>query len=551
MPVMIVDCFFGLLAVSIGVAAGWWLRGGRTYQHPDGESHETHHAREILLRLRELAANVAHDVGQHSSRMEEIHEELTSADTQDTDAVMSAVSQLVEANSRMQMQLATADERLREQARLIESHAAEARTDPLTQIANRRAFDDEMLHCSSQFQRAKKPFSVLILDVDHFKSFNDTYGHQAGDAVLQGLANVLSENARDSDLVARYGGEEFSVVMSGTSVADARAGAERLRRAIQASQFEFDGKKLRVTASIGVAEVADGETGAQLIERADAALYASKEAGRNWAHWHDGKQIYPIAREEDEAAANEAPAQQPNERKPVAKPQKTTAKKPAPTNPVSQPAKEHKPAKSPVVETTSHAAAKAKAGTQETPCAAATGAGKSGFERRFCDRENFTGLVEQRLYEWRRGGVSPSVMLVRIDDFSKIVSVYGPEVGKTVLRATSQFLSAAIRDMDMLSEHDVATFAALLPGVPLANVAGIAERLREAIEHCALPVESGKLNFTVSVSGTDARKNDDASKLFTRTEEALDVALRAGGNRSCFCTGDSINPAASLLSPTT
>ena len=123
----------------------------------------------------------------------------------------------------------------------------------------------------------------MALDVDHFKKFNDTHGHAAGDAVLATVGRVLTEQCRKGDMPARYGGEEFSVVLPNTNAVGANVVAERIRRALEASETLFEGKKLKFTSSIGVASAqAEGvEPVAALAARADEALYAAKHAGRN------------------------------------------------------------------------------------------------------------------------------------------------------------------------------------------------------------------------------------------------------------------------------
>ena len=128
--------------------------------------------------------------------------------------------------------------------------------------------------------------AVLMIDVDHFKSFNDTHGHQAGDAVLQSVAQWMKQAIRPTDFVARYGGEEFAIILPNVVEQDANTVAERVRQTIEAGQVEFSGTTLRVTASIGgvVACPIDHEHSAEeLIKMADDCLYESKEAGRNQA----------------------------------------------------------------------------------------------------------------------------------------------------------------------------------------------------------------------------------------------------------------------------
>jgi two-component system cell cycle response regulator len=151
-------------------------------------------------------------------------------------------------------------------------------TDGLTGLHNHRAFQD---YLEEQFQvamRNRQPLAVILMDVDHFKQYNDTYGHQAGDEVLRQVAQILSAHVREGDFVARYGGEEFVIVLPRTDLESAVAVAERLREAVQSAEW-----RLRpVTGSFGVACIRpDMETRQELIEAADQALYQAKKNGRN------------------------------------------------------------------------------------------------------------------------------------------------------------------------------------------------------------------------------------------------------------------------------
>ena len=237
-------------------------------------------------------SRVAADVGEHSTRVQEISNELTNHSPENGElesVVLGSVAQIIEANSRLQEQLKSAEVKLQEQAHQIEVHAADALTDALTGGANRRAFDSELTRRLSEFQRRGTPFCLLMLDVDHFKKFNDAHGHLAGDEVLRGVARVLRETCRGMDIVARYGGEEFAVIMPSTTIREAQAGVLRICARIAASQFEFEGKTLKVTVSGGLAEVSVKDDEAGMIKRADEALYAAKKGGRNCGYLHDGQ----------------------------------------------------------------------------------------------------------------------------------------------------------------------------------------------------------------------------------------------------------------------
>ncbi len=161
---------------------------------------------------------------------------------------------------------------------------AMATTDGLTSLKNQRAFQERL---EVEYQRAaryKTPLSLLLMDIDHFKAYNDSFGHPAGDEMLQLVASLLLENARNSDFVARYGGEEFVIILPNTAKEGALIMAERFRIAIDSAQWPLRS----VTSSIGVASLkADVKSRAELVLLADKALYASKRNGRNQVCHYD------------------------------------------------------------------------------------------------------------------------------------------------------------------------------------------------------------------------------------------------------------------------
>lgn len=154
--------------------------------------------------------------------------------------------------------------------------------DPLTGVFNRRFFAEALDKEAARAIREKTPFSVIIIDVDHFKQFNDTYGHKCGDFVLQSLAGFLIENTRQSDIVCRYGGEEFIILMPDAALESAHDRAERLRKKFGETVVEYENRKLKCAFSAGVASFPEHTDSADvLLMLADEALYHSKSNGRN------------------------------------------------------------------------------------------------------------------------------------------------------------------------------------------------------------------------------------------------------------------------------
>ncbi len=174
------------------------------------------------------------------------------------------------------------ERRLEEYQKQLERKNAQlavlSRTDALTGLKNRRAFLERMEEQLERLKRYATPFSLALIDVDHFKTYNDTFGHLAGDGVLAGIADLLSREARGADFVARYGGEEFAIILDNTESDGARVLAERFRKAVERSTWEHR----EVTVSVGVASCADADADvAGVIAAADRGLYRAKGEGRN------------------------------------------------------------------------------------------------------------------------------------------------------------------------------------------------------------------------------------------------------------------------------
>lgn len=189
------------------------------------------------------------------------------------------LSQLGAALDEMAGQLQVRDARLRE---VLEELREQAVTDALTGLYNRRYFWDALTRELIAAQRKPTVFSVILMDLDRFKSVNDTWGHDAGDLVLMEIADLLRTSVRGSDIAVRYGGEEFALLLPETTAQVAEERAESLRRDLQALDIAYGSHTIKITASLGVAEY-DGSPvdAAALMKRVDAALYAAKEAGRN------------------------------------------------------------------------------------------------------------------------------------------------------------------------------------------------------------------------------------------------------------------------------
>ncbi|MDA1052992.1 MAG: diguanylate cyclase [Planctomycetota bacterium] len=499
MGAMLFKIIFLGAAACLGAIAGWWIRGAGSNSAPTPtpepaseaspskslpEPPETVEERPridavemMMAQLQHLTATVAADVGEHNTKVQEINDELTAA-TADGSNVLAVVEKLVKANEAMQSQLMQAESRLNEQAQEIETHVKDARTDALTKLWNRRHFDDEMQKCNDALTKTGRPSCVMMLDVDHFKKFNDTYGHQAGDEVLRGVARTLKK-AAGKDIVCRYGGEEFAIILPGSDINAAIPIAEKARAAIAEQVFEFEDLDLKVTATGGLAQLRNDESAAEVVKRADDALYVGKENGRNCGYWHDGENSQPMK------GYTQAPADA-NESFAFADEELTEDQR----DRIS---------------------------------------GLSG-------RASFKSDIDRRIAEWKRGGPTLSVLLVEVDKYDAILDAYGDKAREVVLRAAAQFLKAAMREMDHTARYDDHIFGLLLPGAEVTETSSVAERLRSAIARCSLPLDGQKVTFTVSLGAAEVAENDTDETLLSRVQLSLEAAKQSGGNCSFAAT---------------
>ena len=151
---------------------------------------------------------------------------------------------------------------------------------------NHNAFFDELHREMSRAQRTGAHLSLVLMDVDNFKLFNDIHGHQVGDMILSQVAQIIRSNIRSIDVPARYGGDEFAIILTDADTARAELVAERIRRATAANQLLLDGRNFFVTVSAGVAQHVKGQSISDIVSAADEALYASKSRGRNTVSTH-------------------------------------------------------------------------------------------------------------------------------------------------------------------------------------------------------------------------------------------------------------------------
>jgi diguanylate cyclase len=200
------------------------------------------------------------------------------------ESLVQATKEVERINKTLEARLSASKLEISELQEILEAVRSENQTDPLTSLANRKFFDDALAKMLDTAQERREPLSLMLLDIDHFKKFNDSYGHLTGDQVLRLVAVAVKQNVKGQDISARYGGEEFAIILPNTALRAAVTVADKIRRAVMTKDLmkRSTGEHLgRVTMSIGVAALSPGDTVQTLIERADVCLYAAKHGGRN------------------------------------------------------------------------------------------------------------------------------------------------------------------------------------------------------------------------------------------------------------------------------
>jgi diguanylate cyclase len=198
--------------------------------------------------------------------------------------LVASATEMESNNKKLEARLSASREEIEQLQHNLDTVRTESLTDPLTTLANRKFFDTELRRTIAGAKEAGQPLALLISDVDHFKAFNDKYGHLTGDQVLRLVAMSVKQNVKGQDIAARYGGEEFAVALPKTALAQAMTVADHIRRAVMTKELmkRSSGERLgRITISIGVAMLRPDDTPQSLIERADECLYAAKRSGRN------------------------------------------------------------------------------------------------------------------------------------------------------------------------------------------------------------------------------------------------------------------------------
>lgn len=289
---LILGIGFLMAGILLTVGALIGARLGRR-QRPEPGDPMTHGDRErvleLLHELESWTSEYSGNVTEYQLKLGELTKAVgaTAGDSQAENRVLILLQQIMTNNDQLQTRLDAAERQLEKQTRQIESYLTEARTDGLTGLFNRRAFDQKLEELFIGYRNGGRSFVVALIDIDKFKSINDTHGHQAGDRVLKQLAQVLRTELHDAIIVSRFGGEEFSVLMDGPL----RIAAEKmneLRKMVAKSMMDTGERMIEVTISVGLSEPREDLVVGPVLRRADESLYTAKNIGRNRVYYDEG-----------------------------------------------------------------------------------------------------------------------------------------------------------------------------------------------------------------------------------------------------------------------
>ena len=276
-------------SVSIGLVCGFFI--GRWYtlaNEPKKLRLDRDRTLQAMMKLLSSTDKLNEDVDEHNSVLVEARDDITQIDGDgEIEALQSRlldnIQVMVESNRKLENELVVSRYTLQQQAQQLDKSKKEARSDALCDLGNRKAFDEALQYLFS-CQRVKgQSFGLMLIDVDHFKRINDTFGHSAGDRALISIGEALQKCVRPEDIVCRIGGDEFAILLENTSPEELPLVGKRIRSTIELYDFKVgdESQTTVVTMSMGLTVFQSGDSPSSIFERADHALYRSKKAGRN------------------------------------------------------------------------------------------------------------------------------------------------------------------------------------------------------------------------------------------------------------------------------
>jgi diguanylate cyclase (GGDEF)-like protein len=446
--------------------------------------------RQVLSSLEVLATELNSEIKGHGQRLQKISGSLGSGDENTAEGVASAVAQILDATADVEQRVAKTQQRIIAQAQNVEMQAILTHADLLTSLPNRRALVAELQRAARYSGQTPKA-TLIFIDLDSFALVNAEYGHQGGDMILRQAASELKKLARGRDVVARFRGDTFALLLNQTTLHDALPVAERVRKQLQDTHFSQGTNPLRLTASIGIAQLRPEEMLAATTDRVEQAVVAAQQAGGNACYRHDGENCVPVS------SAFQAKAGQDSGE-------------------------------------SLSLAAYWRDSTSDTSNSSNTNVAQPDApECELSGRSLFTANLNRRLSEWKRGGAIVSVAVLRVDQMDDLVGRFGDQGQAFLRQVMGRLLEATTRDMDERCEFEDGLFAFLLPGTDESNAFEVAERICAQVRQCKVRMGRDLWDLTASIGVAHCNVAVRVMDIMLSAEAAMHTAAEKGGDTVC------------------
>ncbi len=470
----------------------------------------------IADQLQVISHRVAADVVAHNQKVVHINDRLATPPEQPAE-IISTINEIINANQEMQGQLADAQKRIAQQSRMIEQASQQARTDALTGLANRRALNEFLANCLEN-TNPSEIVGLLLMDIDHFKNFNDNFGHTTGDAVLASFARSLSTCCGDNCYAARFGGEEFAVIMTARSVDELVRNATEVRYFVSEQVINYEDLQLQITSSGGLCMLLPDDTSSAVYERADEGLYQSKKAGRNCGHWlsESGWQPFPsrsgapkllaeLALQTIESTSNEAPKPTRSSQPSAGKFAKSAAidMPPTPTSP-GEPAKK------------------------------ATKRGEPGEGQEVLDLSAFLERLDAYVNQLRKADLPATAFMVEAIGLKD----QPPQDSAACWEKTIEVVQQSLRGIDLVCLYRPFTLGIFMPSCSLDAGIDRAEKIKSLLVESLDEWNTNTLPEKFAFAVASIRTNEENASFLNRLELALEEALDSSERELVVHDGD-------------
>lgn len=493
----------------------------------------------IAEQLKLISQRVSANVGAHSEKMGELSSQIEDADTPDGGKIVTAIDEIIEANRDMQSQLDSARERIEMQRELIEKTSQQAKTDALTGLSNRRALD-EFVDNLLQTLPSNEKVALLLMDIDHFKSFNDSFGHTTGDAVLASFARSLLKCAESQDYVARYGGEEFAVVMHGESLQELAYRGAMMRSFVSNQVISYEDLQLKITSSGGLCLMMQEDDSNSIYERADEGLYTAKRGGRNCGFYlsDEGWLQFPDVAGDEDIEEREGMA----DLEAAAEPEAPES----PALPISVESDAKEEAASTSSEAESEVASQADKGTGDSPSEnEQTGAQKEETDAAAVSEQDedraeildllpFLEKMEPSLKNLRRAELPASAIMVEAMGFGEM----SDEDYRSNWDATIELVQKNLRGIDLVCQFRRQTLCIFITGCSEAAAVDRASQIQGSLADAVGSWSGSQAPERLAVAVAAVLPEEECSQFLNRLESGLDAAHDATDHQIVLHDGE-------------